>query len=152
MPPPSRLTSCTPTKSNLYLVSTVETVIREPALYKFLTFHNPNFISIFRRLGRLSKESVQVRGLFRLFITNLFFTVKSCYLQAQHPSLRTTPCMLSVAVYSIYSQLPSIAGGRSSIRILRTRYAVVTGTPPNMGNPRTPEQKDLAGLMSLATS
>jgi hypothetical protein len=28
----------------------------------------------------------------------------------------------------MYSQLPSITGGRSSIRNLRTRHAVVTGT------------------------
>jgi hypothetical protein len=32
-----------------------------------------------------------------------------------------------VAAYSIYSQLPSIAEGRSSIHKLRTRRAAVTG-------------------------
>jgi hypothetical protein len=35
------LTSRTTTKSNLYLDSSLETVIKEPALYKLLTFHNP---------------------------------------------------------------------------------------------------------------
>jgi hypothetical protein len=39
MPLPSQLTSCTPTKSNLYLDSSIETVIRKPALYKLLTFY-----------------------------------------------------------------------------------------------------------------
>jgi hypothetical protein len=37
-------------------------VFRDPALYKLLTFQVPNLISIFHSLGRLSKESVLVRG------------------------------------------------------------------------------------------
>jgi hypothetical protein len=49
----------------------------EPALYRLLTFHVPNLISIFLRLGRLSKGSVQGRGFFRIFVTILFFTVRS---------------------------------------------------------------------------
>jgi hypothetical protein len=53
VPPPTHLTSCIPAKSNLYLDSSLETVIREPALYKFLTFHNPNLMSVLHRLGRL---------------------------------------------------------------------------------------------------
>jgi hypothetical protein len=61
VPLPSHLT-CTPTKSNLYLDSSLETVIREPALYKLLTFHVPKLLSIFLCLGRSSKESVQVRS------------------------------------------------------------------------------------------
>jgi hypothetical protein len=59
-PPPSHLISCTHTKSNLYLDSFLETVIRDPALYKLLTFHNPNLMSVFSRLGRLSRVSFQV--------------------------------------------------------------------------------------------
>jgi hypothetical protein len=30
-------------------------------------------------LGRLSKESVQVRGSFMIFVTNLFFTLKGWF-------------------------------------------------------------------------
>jgi hypothetical protein len=45
------------------------------------------------------------------FVTSLFFTVMSCY-PTPNPSLRTTPCRLSATAYSIYSQLPSISGGR----------------------------------------
>jgi hypothetical protein len=59
---------------------------------------------------------------------NYFFTVGSCHRLAQPPSWRTTPCRLSATVYLIYSELPSISAGRSSIRNLRTRHAVVTGT------------------------
>jgi hypothetical protein len=72
VPPPSHLTSCTPTKSNLYLASSLETVYREPTLYKLLTFQVPNLISVFHSLARLSKESVQVRGSLGVFATIFF--------------------------------------------------------------------------------
>jgi hypothetical protein len=126
VPPPSHLTSCTPTKSNLYLVTSLEIVIREPALYKLLTFHNTNLVSIFRRLGRLSKESVQVRGSIEIVVTNLFVYGEGLSV----PRWRTSPCHLSAAAYSIYSQLPSTVGDRSSIRKLRKSHAVPTGTHP----------------------
>jgi hypothetical protein len=73
-------------------------------------------ISLFRCLS-CTKESVQVRGFVLCFITWYFFTVR-----------RATPCRLSSTAYSMYSQLHSILGGRYSIRSLRTRHAVVTGT------------------------
>jgi hypothetical protein len=77
----------------------------------FLTFQEPNLKCIFFRLCRLSKESVQFRGFILAFVTSFFFTARSCYPHAQHPSWRTTPCRLSATAYSIYSQLPSIPGG-----------------------------------------
>jgi hypothetical protein len=49
-----------------------------PYIDRLLTFHVPNLISIFFRLGRLSKESFQVRGFVNVFVTRLFFTVRSC--------------------------------------------------------------------------
>jgi hypothetical protein len=76
--PSSHLTSCTPAKSNLYHDRSLETVIRESALYKLLTFHNTNLMSIFSRLGCLSKESDQVRDFMKFFVTISFFTVKGC--------------------------------------------------------------------------
>jgi hypothetical protein len=48
------------------------TVISKPALYKLLTFHVPNLIPIYRSLGRLPKESGQVRGWCKIFVTCLF--------------------------------------------------------------------------------
>jgi hypothetical protein len=120
VPQPSHQISCTPTKSNLYLDSSLETVIREPALYKLHTIHNPNSMSIFHRLGRLSRESVQVRGSLMTFVRN------------QPPSWRTITCRFSASAYSICSQLPSLAEGRSSICNPRTRHAVVTPNPLNM--------------------
>ena len=41
MPRLSHLTSCIPTKSNLYLADSLATVVREPDLYMLLTFHLP---------------------------------------------------------------------------------------------------------------
>jgi hypothetical protein len=70
--------TCTPTKSNLYLEISSATALSEPAQYILLTFQVPNLISIFFRLGRLSKESVQVRGFLWSFVTSLFFTVRTC--------------------------------------------------------------------------
>ena len=57
-----------------------------------------------------------------------FFAVRNCYHLAQPPSWKATPCRLSATAYSICSQLPSIAGGHSSIRYLGTLHAVMTGT------------------------
>jgi hypothetical protein len=111
VPPPSHLTSCTPTKSNLYF----DTVTSKPALHKLLIFNVPSLLTIFRHLGSLSKESVQVRGTGKSFVT-------------QPQSWRTTPRRLSAAACSMYSQLFSIAGGRPSNRNPRTRHAVVKGT------------------------
>jgi hypothetical protein len=37
----SPLTSCTPTKSNLYLANSLATAVSAPALYRLLTFHVP---------------------------------------------------------------------------------------------------------------
>jgi hypothetical protein len=38
------------------------------------------------------------------------------------------PCLSSTTTYSIYSQLPFLSRGHSSIRNLRMHHAVVTGT------------------------
>jgi hypothetical protein len=48
-------------------------------------------------------------------------------LLAPPPSCTTTPCRLSVAAYSMYSQLTSITGGRPSIRDPKTHHDLVTG-------------------------
>jgi hypothetical protein len=53
-PLPSHLTPCTSTESNLYLDNSLKTIIREPTLY-IVHVHVPNLMSIFRRVGHLSK-------------------------------------------------------------------------------------------------
>jgi hypothetical protein len=128
VPPPTYLTSCTPTKSNLYLDSSLEIVIRKPALFKLLTFHNPNLMSVFHRLGRFSRESVQVRSSLMTFVRNYFFYGEGLLAPRPTPKLEDYS-LFSAAAYSIYSQLPSIAGGRYSIHNPRTCHAMVTGKP-----------------------
>jgi len=120
-----RLTSCTPTKSNLYLANFLAAAVSEPALYRLLTFHVPNLMSLFHSVIR-TKVSDQVRGTCSL--TKPVFTVRICQHLAQPPSWMTTPFRLSATAFLIYSQLPFLSEAVSSIRNLRTRHAVVTGT------------------------
>jgi hypothetical protein len=128
VPPPCHLTSCTPTKSNLFFDSYFDTVTSEPALYKLLTFHVPSLMSLFRRLGCLSKESVRSRLMF--MSRNRFIFVRKRVVsptpnpQAGGPPLVICPWLL----IQCNSQLTSIAGGSPSIRDPRTSHAVVTGT------------------------
>jgi hypothetical protein len=130
--PPSHLTSYTPTKSNLYF----DTVTREPALNKLLTFQVPSLMTLFRRLCRLSKESVQARASCLCFVAGLFFMVTCCYPHAQPPSWSTAPCQLSAAAYSMYPQLPSI-------RNPTMRHAAVTRDPPNMDSTKVQIKLDI---------
>jgi hypothetical protein len=84
------------------------------------------YIESFLSLSRSSKESIQVRGSVRFFVTSLFLWWRVVSPHTLPPNWKTTPCCLSAVAYSIYSQLTSIAGGRSSIRNPRTRHAVGT--------------------------
>ena len=83
VPPLSHLTSCTPTKSNLYLANSLATVVSEPDLYWLRTFQIPNLMSLFHCLGR-TKGSVQVRGTC-MFRERPGLTVRSCQHLAQPP-------------------------------------------------------------------
>jgi len=72
------LTSCTPTKSNLYLSNSLAAAVSETALYRLLKFHIPNLVSLFHCLG-CTKASVQVRGLlYKCFVLGYVFAVRSC--------------------------------------------------------------------------
>jgi hypothetical protein len=100
------------TKSNLHFPISLTTVFKEPVLYRLLTFHVPNLMSILRCLGR-AKESVlgpRPSAIFRNQSEVLRWGVVSP--PAEPPSRRATPCRLSATAYSIYSLLPSISGGR----------------------------------------
>jgi hypothetical protein len=102
-----------------------------PTLQRLLTFQVSNLMSFFGCLGR-AKESVQVRGALKHFVTHYYFTVRGCWAHAQPQSWRRTPCRLSAAAYSIYSQLPSVSGSLFFIRNPMTCHAVVARDPPNM--------------------
>jgi hypothetical protein len=96
-----------PTGSNLHSPS--QSPYNEPALYRLLTFRVPNL----QCLGR-ARESVHFRDPRTYFATNIIFYGGGGGFSPQpNPSSWTaTPCRLSATAYSIYSQLPSISGGR----------------------------------------
>ena len=126
MSPLTHLTSCTPTKSNLYPDNSLAAVVSEPALYILLTFHVSNLMPLFRCLGR-TKVSVQVRGLlYECFVTRYFY---SEVLLAPRPTPKLDHPLSAVrdCLFNIFSATIHI-GGCSSIRNLGTRHAVVTGT------------------------
>jgi hypothetical protein len=74
--------------------------------------HNVQLTTRFTFIGDSLMESVQVRGFLWSFVTSLFFLRRVVSPMPNSPSWRITPCRLSAAAYSIYSQLPSIFGGR----------------------------------------
>ena len=83
VPPLSHLTSCTPTKSNLYLANSLAAAVSERAPHRLLTFQVPNLVSLFRCVGH-TKVSAQVRGLlYECFVTR-------CVLQQGMVSLSPT--------------------------------------------------------------
>jgi len=128
MPPFSHLTSCTPTKSNLYLANSLDTVISDPALYRILTFHVPKLMYLSLFLG-CTKGSVQVQDSCVCFVTKLVFMVRCCQHLAQAPSWRiTTLSDVRDCLFNIFAATLCIRG-HSSVRNLRTLHAVVTGTP-----------------------
>jgi hypothetical protein len=93
-----------------------------------LTFQVPNLMSLFRCLG-LTKVPVQVRSyLGEHFVTRLRFYSEE--LLAPRPTPKMEGHSLSAVrdgIFNIFAATLHI-GGRSSIRNLRTRHAVVTGT------------------------
>jgi hypothetical protein len=101
VPPLSQVTSCTSNKSNLYLANALATAVRDPDLYRLLTFQVPNLTSLFHCLG-YTKGPVQARGARTRFKTRPVFRVRSSRHLAQPPSWRTTPCRVSATAYSIY--------------------------------------------------
>ena len=146
MSPLSHLTSCTPTKSNLYLANYLAAAVSEPTLYRLLTFHVPKTMSLFRCLLRGTSRNTplpEVRvgeyftsGLFCLqrkhlalwIFNNMDFHGESMLAPRptpkleDHPSSAVRDCLFNLFAATLH------IGGRSSIRNLRTRHAVVTGT------------------------
>ena len=128
MPALSHLTSCTPTKSDLYLANSLAAAVSEPALYRLLTFHVPILMSLFCCLGR-TKVSVQVRGLlYECFVTGYFLRwgVINTLLNTQvgGPPFVGCPRLL---IHYICSDPPYWR--LFSICNLRTCHAVVTEQP-----------------------
>jgi hypothetical protein len=63
VPPLSHLTSCTPIKSNFHFNISSATVLSKPALYRLLTFHVPNLMSIpLSLISILAEVTIQGEG------------------------------------------------------------------------------------------
>jgi hypothetical protein len=106
VPPLSHLTSCSPTKSNLYFDISSSTLLSEP--YITSTKSQVPF-------SELRPFIQSIRPGPRPFVTfrnKFIFTVKNCQPHVQPPNWRISPSRLSIIAYSIYSQLSSISGGR----------------------------------------
>jgi hypothetical protein len=99
---------------NFYPASSLETVIREPTLYKLLSFRVLNLITIFRSLGHLSKESGEVRGLCKLFVTSFFYG-EGLLVPRPTPKLEDLPvlsvrnCLFSIFEANLHSRRPFLA-------------------------------------------
>jgi len=107
VPPLSHLTSCIHTTSNIYIANSLAAAVSELALSRLLTLHVPNLMSLFR-CSVHTKVSIQAQDMCSCFVTKPVFKVRGCQQLSRHPSWRTTPCLLSATVYTIYSQLPSV--------------------------------------------
>jgi hypothetical protein len=114
VPPLFHLFFCTPTKFTFYsyLHSSLKTVIRKPALYKLLTFHNPNLMSVFNRLSCSCRESVEVRGSLMTFVTNLIFYGKGLLAPRpiskleDHPLSFVRGCLFNISAATLHSWRP----------------------------------------------
>jgi len=111
-------------KSNLYLTNSLAAAVSEPALYRLLTFHVPNLMS-FSFCN--SYQSIRP-GPRHVLVNKASFYGEDLSAPRPTPKLDDHPlsavrdCLFSIFATTIH------IGGRSSIRNLRTRHAVVTGT------------------------
>ena len=145
MPPLSHLTSCTPTKSKLYLANSLGAAVSEPALYSLLTFYVPNKMSLFVPRDTSSRNTPPRRSEWgsslppdcfvsrgsispcEYFLTDIFqgkalLAPRPTTKLEDHPSSAVRDCLFNIFAATLH------IGGRSSIRNLRTRHAMVTGT------------------------
>ena len=133
MPPLSHLTPCTLTKSNLYLANSLAAAVRETALYRLLISHVSNLTSPFRCSVRAKVISPVPMLSVCLFRRKIRFYDKNVLAPrptsklVDHPSSALLDCLFNIFAATFHT------GSRSSIRNLRTRHAVVTGT--NLSRP-----------------
>ena len=135
----------TPTKSNLYLANSLAAAVSEPALYRLLTFHVPNKMSLFLQRDTSSRNTPPRRSewgsslppdcfvsrgsisLCEYFLTDVFhgealLAPRPTPKLEDHPSSAVRDCLFNIFAATLNT------GGRSSICSLRTRHAMVTGT------------------------
>jgi hypothetical protein len=143
VPPLSHLTCWTPTKSNLYLASSLETVVRELTLHKLLIPQSESHIHI-PSLGSFIQESVKVRGSFRIFVTNLLLRLRGV---SPMPNPQTGGQPLVVCLLGSFTR--ESVEVRGSFRIFVTNlFLQLRGVSP-MPNPQTGGQPLVVCLQLL---
>jgi hypothetical protein len=113
VPLPSHLTSCTPTKSNLYLDSSFKTVTREPALHILHTLHVRNLMFIFclRSFIQRTRPSPRVTDIFH---NKLTFYSEGLLVPRPTPKLDDHPlsfvhgCLFSIFATTLHSRRGSL--------------------------------------------
>jgi hypothetical protein len=71
------------------------------------TNYNPNLMSVFHCLGRLSRESAQVWGALMTFITNLFVFDEGLLVPCPTPKLEDDPLsIVSGYLFNIFAASP----------------------------------------------
>jgi hypothetical protein len=103
VPPPSHPTSCTLTKSNLYFIALlIRTLVNLPYI-NFLRSRCQFSYLHFCCLGRLSTESVQILGSFKIFVTILFYCER-LFAPPPTPKLEDHPqSAVRCCVYNIFA-------------------------------------------------
>jgi hypothetical protein len=130
VPPPSHLTSCTPTRSNLYLAGSLNSLGSPPytnSLHSIIGISYSYSVAcvIYRKNPSMSEALLRFRN--KLICVRCRVVSPTPNPQTEEPSFMGCPRLLIEYICNY-----SVAGGRSSICNLRTRLAVVTGTPPDM--------------------
>ena len=119
MPPLSHLTSCTPTKSHLYLANSLAAVESDPDLYIPSTKSRDPLL-LLRRISPGPRHMFHFRNKSSFYGEELL--AHFAQPPEDHPSSAVRDCL-----FNIFTATHHIRG-RSSIRYLRTNHAVVTGT------------------------
>jgi hypothetical protein len=129
----SHLTSCTPTKSNSYLINFLTTLVRDPDLYRLLIFHVPNLISLFHWLGR-TEGLVWFRGIVWYFVTWLHFYGEELLTPHKTPKLENHPMsavryrLFNISAATFHIWRPFLHSQPEDAPCRGNRYPHITGT------------------------
>ena len=138
-PEPSRSSPYPPHPTSCrYLANSLAAAMIKPALYRLLTLYVPHLMSLLHCLVCTKDQSrpdahVPFRNKDNFYGEELLAPRPSPKLE-DHPLSAVRDCLFNIFEAALH------IGGRSSIRNLRTRHAVVTGTHlSRLGRPQSSE-------------
>jgi cytochrome b561 len=129
MPPLHHLTSCTTTKSNLHLTNSLATVVREPGTWPIQAPYIPGnephipfpLLRLHQSIGPVLRHVFMFRNKASFYSVQLSAPCSTPKLE-DYPLSAVHNCLFNTFAATLH------IGGRSSIRNLKTRHTVVTGT------------------------